>query len=193
MTRTMIALYDDLDDARATVEALVENGFDRASISLCRRDPRAEEPLVEHEAVSEHVVESAERGALVGGAAGLLAGVASLFIPGVGAAIAVGPLVSALTGTAVGAGAGALVGSLVGMGVDEGEADSYAEAVRRGGTLVAVRVADERWAEADDILEQRHPVDIGMRAADWRAQGWVRFDPDAKPFPLPETRSRREQ
>lgn len=193
MTKTMIALYDDPRDARDTAEALVESGFDPEAISLCTRDPRAEEMLVPSESQREHVVESAERGALVGGAAGLLAGVASVLLPGIGKAIAVGPLVSALTGAAVGAGAGALVGSLMGMGVDEDRAHSYAEAVRRGGTLLAVRVPDERWDAADDILEQRHPVDIGMRAADWRASGWVRFDPDAEPYPVAESQERRGQ
>lgn len=193
MPRTLIALYDDVDDAHATVDALVENGFDRDAISLCMRDPRAKEPLVPEELRHEHEVEVAEKGALVGGAAGLLAGAASVFLPGIGESMAVGPLVSALTGTAVGAGAGALIGSLVGMGVGEDEAHSYAEAVRRGGVLLVVRVPDDRWSLADDILEQRHPVDIGMRAADWRAEGWVRFDPDAAPYPLVERRGHREK
>jgi uncharacterized membrane protein len=181
MDRTLIALYDDVDDALATIEALVEMGFDREALSLCMRDPHAKEANLP-ETHKERAAASIERGALVGGVAGLL---------GIGAILAIGPLASAIAGTAVGAGAGALVGFLVGMGVDEDRAHSYAEAVRRGGILLVARVPEERWGVADDVLEQRHPVDIGIRAADWRAQGWVRFDPAAEPYPLAEEYERR--
>ncbi len=190
MDRTLIALYDDVDDALATIEALVEMGFDREALSLCMRDPHAKEANLP-ETHKERAAASIERGALVGGVAGLLAGVGSVLLPGIGAILAIGPLASAIAGTAVGAGAGALVGSLVGMGVDEDRAHSYAEAVRRGGILLVARVPEERWGVADDVLEQRHPVDIGIRAADWRAQGWVRFDPAAEPYPLAEEDERR--
>ena len=47
---------------------------------------------------------------------------------------------------------GGLVGALVGAGVSETEAHVYSESVRRGGTLVSVRVKDEDAGRVQAIL-----------------------------------------
>lgn len=67
---------------------------------------------------------------MLGGGAGLLAGLSSLAIPGVGPVVAAGWLITTLTGAGVGAAAGGLLGSLTGAGVEEAGAKGYAE---RGG------------------------------------------------------------
>lgn len=38
MTRTVVALYDNIDDANRAVRELVDNGFDRSVISLMAGD-----------------------------------------------------------------------------------------------------------------------------------------------------------
>jgi hypothetical protein len=122
-------------------------------------------------------------GTVLGGGAGLLAGLGSLAIPGVGPIVAAGWLVATLTGAGVGAGVGGLLGSLTGAGVDEGEAHTYAEGMRRGGTLVSVRVPDDtRGAEVERILAQRSPIDPATRRADYQAAGWSGFDENAGPY-----------
>src|SRR5690606_26843391 len=80
-------------------------------------------------------LKGATGGAAIGGVLGLLAGVASLSIPGFGPFIAAGPIASALGGAGIGAVAGGVIGALTNMGVPEEEAHYYAEGVRRGGTL----------------------------------------------------------
>lgn len=90
-------------------------------------------------------------GGIVGGLAGVLVGLGVLTIPGLGPVLAAGPLAAAIgtTGAAIGAGAvgaaagaaaGGLLGALVGAGIPHGDANVYAEGVRRGGTLVVARV-----------------------------------------------------
>jgi hypothetical protein len=136
-------------------------------------------------------------GAVLGGTAGLLAGIGALAIPGVGPVVAAGALAAMLAGAGVGAAVGGFVGALVDAGIPREHADIYAEAVRRGGTLVVVRI-EEMWRErAADTLSRHLPVDIEERAESWRQAGWRGFDERADPYaatdaaagagPLPRT------
>jgi hypothetical protein len=176
MAKSIIALYDNVDNAHRAVRDLVDYGFDREGISLMTQDRRQAERemgTVEEDTVSEGAGAGAGVGALVGGLGGLLVGLGALAIPGIGPLLVAGPLVTTLAGAGVGAGLGALVGALAGMGVPEEEARYYAEGVRRGGTLVTVRSPDDRAPEAVDIMERYNPVDVDQRAAEWRAEGWA--------------------
>ncbi len=114
---------------------------------------------------------------------GLLAGIGSLAIPGVGPVVAAGWLIATLTGAGVGAvvggGAGGLVGSLTHAGVPEDDAHVYAEGVRRGGSLVTVRVDEDRAAEAERILDSRTFIDPVARRAEYQQTGWKQFDETA--------------
>ena len=91
-------------------------------------------------------------GTVLGGGAGLLAGIGSLAIPGIGPLVAAGWLVAALTGAGVGAAAGGLLGSLTGAGVSEADAQTYQEGVNSGGTLVTVRADDAQAAHVEQIM-----------------------------------------
>ncbi len=91
-------------------------------------------------------------GTVLGGGAGLLAGIGSLAIPGIGPIVAAGWLVAALTGAGVGAAAGGLLGSLTGAGVNEADAHAYQEGVNSGGTLVTVRADDAQAAHVEQIM-----------------------------------------
>jgi hypothetical protein len=98
---------------------------------------------------------SAGIGAVLGGAAGLLAGLSAFVLPGLGTVVAAGWLVSALAGAIAGGAAGGVVGALIEAGVNEDDAAGYAEGVRRGGTLVTVRVAGRDREFCEDILTGR--------------------------------------
>jgi stress response protein YsnF len=91
-------------------------------------------------------------GTVLGGGAGLLAGIGSLAIPGIGPLVAAGWLVAALTGAGVGAAAGGLLGSLTGAGVSEADAHTYQEGVNSGGTLLTVRADDAQAAHVEQIM-----------------------------------------
>jgi uncharacterized protein (TIGR02271 family) len=65
--------------------------------------------------------------------------------------------------------------------VPEPEVRSYAEGVRRGGTLVTVQADDDRADLAAEILERHGAVDIDRRTAEWRRGGWTdRSEGDVK-------------
>jgi hypothetical protein len=108
-------------------------------------------------------------GAVIGGSLGVLTGAAALFIPGLGLALGIGPLLATILGGAgIGAVAGGLGGALANAGVPEVDAGLYAEGVRRGGTLVTVVASDGAAAErAADLLDAAGAYDVTERAATW--------------------------
>lgn len=172
--KTIVGLYDNLTDAHATVQDLVDAGIARDDISLVANDANKEySPYLESGTeAEEEAVEGAVAGGVVGGLAGLLLGLGAFAIPGIGPIIGAGPLVAALTGAAIGAAGGGLLGALVGWGIPETEAGYYTEGVRRGGTLVAVRTPDNMVDQVIAVMDRHNPIDVDRRAEEWRAAGW---------------------
>ncbi len=187
-SRTVIGLFDTFETAQQAVQALINNGFMADNISLVAHDP--EQRLVKQvggtDEVSNDSAIGATSGAFIGGISGLLVGMGTLLIPGVGPVLAAGSLATALGTTALGAGlgaaAGGIVGALVGLGVSEEEAGSFAEGVRRGGTLVVVDAAGMMVNRAYVILKEHGAVDMNERTSQWRQSGWTAYDPSRK-FP----------
>lgn len=192
MARTVLGFFDDRQKAQSTVEDLVNAGFPRDDISLVTRSAESATPTVERGASGTAV--GIGTGAVLGGVGGLLLGLGVLAIPGIGPVLAAGPLATALAGAGIGAAAGGLLGALTDLGVPEEEAEYYAEGIRRGGTLVSVKVADEAAAErAAEIMDRYDPIDIEERAAHWREAGWTGWDPEARPYTAEDVRRETER
>lgn len=147
--------------------------------STMRRADGDIEPVVDTDEAASGAGTGATIGTVLGGGAGLLAGIGALAIPGIGPIVAAGWLVAALTGAGAGAAAGGLLGSLTGAGMEERDAHVYSEGVRRGGSLVTVRTDDARGEEAEAIMARYNPVDSTSREADYRAGGWTTYQGDA--------------
>ncbi len=106
-------------------------------------------------------------------------GLGVALIPGIGPVMAAGPLAAgwmAGIGAAAGAAAGGIVASLVDFGIPEEEANIYAENIRRGGTLVAVEVDENRVSEAQTIMNRYNPIDLEESGSTFRTAGWTAFD-----------------
>jgi hypothetical protein len=163
--KTISGLFDTHAEARRAVSALEEAGVNDVSIVS-----------PEEHASSEGTAAGAGIGAAVGGVGGLLAGLGTFAIPGIGPVVGAGWLVTTLIGAAAGGAAGGILGSLTEAGIDEDEAHVYAESIKRGGTLVTARVDETEAEAAEAILNQYGPVDIGSRRAEFEAGGWSGFD-----------------
>jgi len=195
MAQTVTALYDTYDGAVAAVNALEEAGVPASEVSIVSNN--ADNRYAEHQ--STHAGEDAGKGAgigaVVGGVGGLLTGLGLLAIPGVGPVVAAGWLVATAVGAAggavVGGAAGGLVGSLTGAGVPQRDALVYAEGVRRGGTLVAARVADDRAPAVREILRRYQAIDPAVRGAAYRESGWTAFDENAPAYTPEEIAAER--
>ncbi len=195
-TRTITRLYDTYDEATKAVRALEAAGVPHENISVVGSG---------HDGASGDAGETATDagtgagigatlGTIVGGGAGLLAGIGALAIPGVGPVVAAGWLVAALTGAGVGAAAGGLLGSLTSAGVDEEDAHVYAEGVRRGGAVLSARVDESEAARLEAVLAgSGGHVDVAARRAEYQAEGWNRFDPAAPAYTASDVQAERKR
>lgn len=117
-----------------------------------------------------------------------------LAIPGVGPVV--DGLRATLAGDAAGAAAdgvaGGLIGALTDDGVSEDDAHVYAEGVRRGGTLVTVRVEDDLAPTARAILSSGS-VDITRRRDMYAEEGWSRFDEGRPDYTADEIEAERRR
>lgn len=147
--------FDSYDHAVRAVKALESAGVPHDDISLVSGDKSREIGTTVAGDTTENTGAGtgASIGTVLGGGAGLLAGLGMLAIPGVGPVVAAGWLVATLAGAGVGAAAGGLLGSLTGAGIDEADAKAYTEHVGRGGTLVTVRADDAMAPDVEYILE----------------------------------------
>ncbi|MGV6873186.1 general stress protein [Pseudochelatococcus sp. B33] len=190
---TISGLFDTYDDARRAVAALEAAGVGSTDISIISHD----ESVDTGNLAAEGAGTGAGIGAVAGGAGGLLAGLGLVAIPGVGPVVAAGWLAATLTGAAAGAvaggAAGGLIGALTESGVSEGEAEFYAEGVRRGGTIVVARVNEAQVDAATDILHQSNAIDPQVRRRIFEEEGWTRFDESAAPYTPEERRRLRER
>jgi len=180
------ALYDSYDDARSAVKALEDSGVPSDHISIVSRKDGKQEVEGQGNNAAEGAGTGAGIGAVAGGAGGLLAGLGMLAIPGVGPVVAAGWLAATAAGAAAGAlvggAAGGIVGALINAGVSEKDAEIYAEALRRGGSVVIAKVEDDRAVSSQTILNNLRPVVLEDRRVKYAAEGWTRFDEVADPY-----------
>jgi len=188
MTRTLTGLYDSPVDAALAVRDLEAAGISHEHISMVANntDERYRSAVKEGNEAGAGAEAGATFGVIVGGSIGLLAGLGMLAIPGVGPVVAAGWLVATAAGVvggaAVGGVGGGLIGAMVGNGISEEDAHFYAEGVRRGGTLVTVRVEDALALKAEAILQEYRRVDPIARRNAYLETGWSRFDERARPY-----------
>src|SRR6476659_5304909 len=175
MTVTISRLYDNYTDAQQAVRRLESAGVPHSDISIVANNADSwfntdKKVDRDHDGVDDRA-ESAGKGAGigagVGGTAGLLAGLGLLAIPGLGPVVAAGWLAATAVGAAAGAATGGVVGALTEAGVSKEDAHSYAEGVRRGGTLVSARVPDGDRARLEAVLNQS-AIKIETRTETWQ-------------------------
>jgi hypothetical protein len=188
--RSIARMYDSYETATTVVGNLEQAGIPHSDISLVANadahgrytSGAGTAPLGSVDPASHADTDAgagAGRGAVVGtvlgGGVGLLAGIGALAIPGVGPVVAAGWLIATLTGAGIGAASGGLVGSLTGAGISHDEAHVYSEGVKRGSSLVTVRVDEADAARVEAILSQSGAVDWQERRASY-GPGWTGSD-----------------
>lgn len=184
MSTIVSRLFDTYEHATSAVAQLEAAGIPHSAISMVANnaDDRYSPTTTDTTGASPGGGTGASLGTVIGGGAGLLAGLGMLAIPGVGPVVAAGWLIATLTGAGVGAAGGGLLGSLVGAGVSETDAHVYAEGVRRGGTLVTVRAEDSQAAMVETMLDKSNAVNTTARGDVYRQEGWSRFDEAAPAY-----------
>jgi hypothetical protein len=111
------------------------------------------------------------KGAGWGLGVGILAGIASLIIPGVGLVLGGGALATAIGGAAATTGAGAIAGGVTGylkdQGMDEEVATDYDKVVKNGGAMIAVTLPSGNVDEmtAREILNKYGAANVSQYAS----------------------------
>ena len=180
MAKTVVGLFDDRGAAQNAVRELMSEGFRGEEVSVVSKKPDGKGVEVEyveedgHEQIGD-MAKGAGTGAAIGGAAALLLSLTALTIPGIGPVLAAGPLAALIAGAGIGATAGGLVSGLTRLGLGDDEAHTYAEGLKRGGTLVTVNTDNHHADLAVNLLRRLGAVEIDKRAAEWREGGWHGF------------------
>lgn len=78
-------------------------------------------------------------------------------------------------------------------GVSEGDSQQFAEAVRRGNTMVLANVDDDQTATVRQIMGRYDPIDVQQRASQWQQQGWTGYDQNAAPYTNEQATEERQR
>ena len=177
----VFGIYRTVGDAERAVNNLMSAGYGSDDISVLMPDSKSTRQFAHEKNTKapEGTTTGAATGGVIGGTLGLLAGIGTLAIPGVGPLIAAGPIMSALAGLGVGGAVGGLIGAMVGMGIPEYEAKRYEGWVKEGGVLLSVHCdTSNEIKRAKEILKSTGAQDIsstGEASADYPKETVSRY------------------
>ena len=139
MKNHVIGAYENEQEAAEVVKDLKEKGYTDEEISVIAKNIKELSEITQE--VKSSIKDGVIAGAVTGGAigiAGVIAGLSTVLIPGFGAVLAAGPIITTIGGAVIGAnsGAGGLKHTLMEIGVPDDEAESYSNDVQAGKILV---------------------------------------------------------
>ena len=155
--RRLYFLIPTIDSAKTIVDELLLARIEERHIHIAAKDHHAltEAHLPEASLLQESdFVPAVERGLAIGGATGVLAGIAAVTIPG--AALALGG--GAILGIGLaGAGVGAWMSGMIGVSVPSSRLKEFESAIEEGNLLMMVDVAKSRVDEITALVKDHHP------------------------------------
>ncbi len=193
--KIIVALYDHYSDARGAVSDIVQAGVSGGGISLLANDSNGDHPALsinpayareqfdEDSNKQSRFITLGEVGIGLGGLLGFLATISPVEVPGIAAMTANGAWVPAVGGAILGGIIGAVIGFATDHGVSTADSALYAEGLKRGGTLVTAKVADDTATKISGLLKARGAAKVEERPAEWTAEGWVSLDVGHAPTP----------
>lgn len=168
--KTVVGLFHDKAGAKQALNALTKEGFAQEQIGVLAKEADLQHILAANQ--DQTWVQDAAKGgsqrAAVGGLAGLLVGISTVAIPGIGLLAAAGLAVS-------GAILGGLTNAFIGLAMSEQESHFYTLGLRRGGILVTVQTDEEHVAAARQVLQEAGAVAARPRDGLWPFDGDVQI------------------
>ncbi len=150
--RRLYFLLPDLDTTHQVIDKMLLARVEERHLHVIAAEGVSLGDLPEATLVQKSdFVPAMERGVALGGATGMMAGLAALAMPGV--VIAGGAI---LAMSLLGAGMGAWLGGMIGMDVDNSHVQKFKSAVEEGQVLVLVDVPKERVEEVQDLVREIH-------------------------------------
>jgi hypothetical protein len=172
-SRHAIGVFENRTQAEHALDTLSDSGFPMHKVSVIARDIDRQDNIAGVDVrddldnkAEEGAATGAATGGVLGGGAGLLVGLGTLAIPGIGPVLLAGAtataLATTLAGGAIGAAAGSVVGALVGLGIPEDRAKVYGKRMASGEYLVMVDGSDTEIANAQSIFNGKGVQEFGI-------------------------------
>lgn len=159
MPKTVVGIFEDYNSAELAARRIKEQGLRTDDISIIAKHDRQFEG--EHQGaenrVNDNISDGVITGGLLGTLGGLLLGVGTIAIPGLGIIAAAGPI----TGLISGAVAGGLIGGLVDLGIPEEHGRRYEMDIKGGAVMFAMRTDEDKVDRIANILRNN-----GARSVD---------------------------
>jgi len=155
--RRLYFLIPTVDSAKTIVDELLLARIEQRHIHIAAADHHAllEANLPEAGLLQESdFVPAVERGLAIGGATGILAGVAAVALPGVGLVLGGGAILG--IGMA-GAGLGAWASGMIGISAPSSRLKEFETAISEGSLLMMVDVPKLKVDEITDLIKKHHP------------------------------------
>ena len=151
--RRLYFLLPDLDVAHKVVDELLLARVEERHIHIIAAEGVELGDLPEASLLQKSdFIPAMERGVALGGATGVLAGLAALALPGI--VVAGGAILGV---SLLGAGMGAWLGGMIGMDVENTRVKAFQSAIEKGEILVLVDVPRDRVSEIEQLVRKHHP------------------------------------
>jgi hypothetical protein len=156
---SVVAIYKDHTDAEEGIKELQKAGFDMKKLSIVGKDYHTEENVIGYYNTGERMATWGKFGAFWGWIWGLLFGSAFLFIPGVGAVMIGGPIltwvIGALESALVVGGLSALGAGLVSFGIPKDSVLRYETALKADKFMLIVHGTPDEVQRGKSIIDSR--------------------------------------
>jgi uncharacterized membrane protein len=157
MNESVIAVFPSHTEAETAIKELQKSGFDMKKLSIIGKDYHTEENVVGYYNKGDQIASWGKAGAFWGWIWGLVFGSAFFFIPGIGAVMVGGPIVSWLIGAletaVVVAGMSALGAALVSAGIPKDSVLKYETALKADKFVVIAHGTADEVAKAKSIID----------------------------------------
>ena len=190
MITTSVGIFDHFSEIVHATEILLGCGFSPEELSVVTGDSAllgSETKTGEHRTPSRNLHNHTLR--MHSGSYG--ANAQRLSLKGIGPVAVVGPLAYRLAETVDDTQHGDLVAALIALEVLEDDAEIYAEAIRRGSTLLAVTTVRYLVERAEDVYLLHGAIDVRARVWLWQQQGWNYFNSTLEPYSAAERERER--
>lgn len=158
-----VGVFVDRSAIESALDRLKQAEFPMQKVSVVAKTDlqdsqiESENKFKRHETIQE-LEHGAIDGGVLGGMTGILIGLTTLFIPGMGAIAFLGAkaaVVGALVGTYYGGVAGMILGAAFGQGISTKQARFYDEQLAQGHYLLVIEGSEAELQQAESILKDR--------------------------------------
>jgi len=153
--RRLYFLVPSVESARKINDELLLARVEERHVHVIAKEGTPMEDLPEARmAQRSDLIPALERGATIGGATGIAAGIIAITFPPAGLILGGGAILA--IGLA-GAGVGALMSSMIGVDIPNSRIQKFQDAIEQGELLMMVDVPKDRVDEIDDLVKKHHP------------------------------------